>query len=131
MDIQQLKLDEKKSADGVWFESGIGDIRIKVRRLGNTRYKEVFQRLIRPYRRQIDRNALPEEVAEQILSRALSSTVLVDWENLTDGGEPVECTPENAYKYLLEFEELRAAVQDCAGEREEFRVAQLEESAKN
>jgi len=131
VEIRKLVLDDSKDQDGLWFESGIGDIRIKVRRMGNSRYKEVFQKLIRPYRRQIDKGTLSEEVAEQILSRALTEAVIVDWENLEDGGKPVKFTKENAYKYLLEFEELRASVQDCAGEREEFRVAWLEESAKN
>ena len=44
MKISQFRTNEQKEKEGVWVKIG-EDARIKVARLGNARYKELFQKL--------------------------------------------------------------------------------------
>ena len=131
MDIRKLALDKDRVEEGVWFETGIGDISVKVKRIGDSRYKEMLQKLSRPYRRQIERNTFDDDKAAELLSRALAECILVDWKNIEDAGKAVKFSKATAYQYLVEFDELREIVMEVAGEREAFRVDWLEESAKN
>ena len=131
MDIfKKYATDEKLEEDGTWTEIG-PKTRLLVARLGNPRYRAAFKRLSRPYQAQIDRNSLPEEIQEQILIKSLAETVLLGWEGLEEGGQPLAYSKETALRLLTDLKDFRDDVLTLARQAEAYRVQALEDAVKN
>ena len=127
--FRALKTDEKKVAEGVWFENIVGDAAFKIAKSTSPPYKEYFLKITKPYRRQLRNENLPEDKSNELLCDAYSKHILLDWRNVIDeNGKEVEYSPAVGYKYLLELEEFRTIVQELSGDVESFRKEWVEES---
>lgn len=74
-----------EATDGVWVPFP-GNREICVLRAGgaNAKFQRVFQRMIRPYQRQIKRNDLDQEISIQIMRETYLQAVIVNWRGWTD-----------------------------------------------
>lgn len=131
MDLRKkFATDPELELNGVWVELGQG-ARAKLARTGNDKYNKRMDALMRPHRRQLRIGQMDDGVFDQILIRVIAETVLLDWENIEDGGTPVPYSKENAIKYLTDFKDFRNMIAEIANEMETFRAVEVEESAKN
>jgi hypothetical protein len=131
MDIRKrFGTSRELETDGVWVDLGDGS-KIKVARIGNSRYNEVFQKLIAPFRRQVRMGNIPNEVADEILVKAMARTVLLDWEGIAEDGKAVPFSVENAYRLMKEYPDFRNVVSEVAQEMETFKEIDTEDATKN
>ena len=122
--------DKDAEMNGVW-ENLADDIRIKVARIGNPVYQKIWEREIRPYRAQMDRNLLSDEKSNEILTKVMAEAVLLDWENIEYKGKKFPYTKENAIELLNEFPDFRADVMFLANQQATFRADEIETAEKN
>lgn len=131
MKITRFKTDASKEQEGVWVEIGDG-ARIRVARAGNARWKAYFRKILKPYRRQIRADILPEEVADKLVVDALAHTVLLGWDGLEDAkGKKISYSVAKAQALLTEYPDFRALVEDASSEAEAYREAELEDAEGN
>jgi len=91
------------------------NVKLKIARLNNNRYKAAFRRLMKPYQKEIDNNTLDDDTSDRIICESLAEGVLVDWDKSTFPGE-VEYSKENAIDLLLNDPDCRLFVMDYAGD---------------
>lgn len=130
MDLSQFRTDETSEEAGVWVEMGEG-AKVRIARMYNRKYKQEFQKLMRPYRTQARTNTLPDDVAEELLIKVMAATILLDWKNIFLDGKEIPYSPANAEKMLTMFKDFRNIVSEYAQDMDLFRTAELEEAAKN
>lgn len=115
MDMNSRKIDTAKQEQGAWVDDipEWGDLRLKVRGIGNSDYRRLQSKLLESVPRQKRvRGAIDPAEADRITATCLLNAVLIDWDNLQENGEPVPFSKEAAKRYLFdpEFAEFRAAV---------------------
>jgi hypothetical protein len=121
MDIASLKRSTVKVEGGDWVENipEMGDLRLKVKGLGNAEYKAVFNRLARavPKKDRERDGSLKDAVLHDVRGQALHKAVLIDWDKLSNGGKSVEFDSALALQWLTdsEFEDFQFAVIYAAG----------------
>lgn len=131
MDISKFQTNKSAEEEGIWVDVDGNGTKIKVARINNTRYKKYFQKITKPYKRQIRNGTLAEELAEKLLVDALANTILLDWKGFTRGGEDYPYNIDNARAFLQESADFRDFVSDAANEMENFRAEELEEARGN
>jgi len=80
--------DEKFEKEGVCFEEQT--FRYWLARTGgaNTKFKQIFEKLSRPFQRQIDTGTLSEKKSDDMLHKAYARAVVKRWEvKVNDAGE--------------------------------------------
>lgn len=128
----EYETDIDLETSGVWVRDIRPGIHVKLARLGNPKYRAIYQRRARPYRGQIDRNALSPEMANELVVYAVARAVLLDWENVTDReGNKLENTVENKEKLLADLPDFREDVLFASREAETFKRQETEGSEKN
>lgn len=122
--------NKAKELEGVWEDLG-GDARILVARIGNPKFKAEYRKLPRAMRNRIESGRLTGDDIDEKISTILAKTILLDWENLTDGGEDIEYSVENATKMMFEYPNFRDEVWDFANDTQRFHDEELEEDLGN
>lgn len=99
MDLNSLSVDLIAVEQGQWVDNipDLGDIRLKVRGMGNAVSRKKQQDLYRalPMAKRTDATEL-----EKIQTQITLDTILLDWSGLTDNGEDVHYSHEMAAKIL-------------------------------
>ncbi|HWM89404.1 MAG TPA: hypothetical protein VN493_01410 [Thermoanaerobaculia bacterium] len=131
MDISKFQTNKSAEEEGIWVDVDGNGTKVKVARINNARYKKFFQKITKPYKRQIRNGTLAEELAEKLLVDALANTILLDWKGFTKGGEDFPYSVDNARSFLQESADFRDFVSDAANEMENFRAEELEEARGN
>jgi hypothetical protein len=131
MDISKFQTNKSAEEDGIWVDVDGNGTKIKVARINNARYKKYFQKITKPYKRQIRNGTLAEELAEKLLVDALANTILLDWQGFTKEGTDFPYSVDNARVFLQESADFRDFVSDAANEMENFRAEELEEARGN
>ena len=131
MDISKFQTNKSMEEEGVWVDVDGNGTKIKVARVNNPRYKKYFQKITKPYKRQIRSGTLSEDLAEKLLVDALANTILLDWQGFTKDGESFPYSVDNARAFLAESPDFRDFVSDAANEMENYRTAELEEARGN
>ncbi|TAD87678.1 MAG: hypothetical protein EAZ99_16580 [Alphaproteobacteria bacterium] len=132
MDIRKaFATDRTAEQEGVWVALGDG-ARVKVARFNNPRHRSVLDRLRRPYRSLLMAGRdLPEDVAEAMAVEATAEALLLDWDGITENGQPLAYGRETARRLLAELPDFRDAVAYLAMQAETFRREALETAEKN
>lgn len=131
MEINSLKVDQKKAEEGVWFEIS-EKTRIKLARIGALSYKKEVERLMKPYAHQrLHNKSIPLEIREDLAIQALAKTIILDWEGFTEDGNPYPYSYENAIKLLRESPPFAEYVTQLASSAEEFFREGVETAGKN
>ena len=133
-DIRKLyATNVNKETEGAWSQD-LGDgMRLKVARLKNPNFRKLYQRLTKPYERQIRNRTLDDATENSILAQCLAKTVLLGWEKLVLDGEELPYSTDAALKILKDdgLADFRDLVVDLASDAELFREESLEQAEKN
>lgn len=131
MDLGKFRSNLDLESEGVWVELG-EDARIKVARMNNPRHASALRRLTKPYRRQIEAGTLNEDIAYRVIGEAMAEGILLDWQGLTENGEPLKYSPKAARDLLTnpQLRDFRAQIEAAANDAEQFRLEEIE-TAKN
>ncbi|MBS7542528.1 hypothetical protein [Ancylobacter oerskovii] len=126
MKLSAIKVNTKAIEAGKWVGDipEMGDLRLKVRGIGNSdfnrRYDELVQAIPRAER---PNNRLTPDAQRKLTAQLYAETILLDWEGLTDDdGAPVAFSMEFAEQVLADPEmrdfvfAVRYAAQQVAGE---------------
>lgn len=108
VDVNNFKRDVQRSEGGEWVGElpAMGSLRLKVRGIGSKLYTAKQARLARavPKSDRDSRGNVNPEMARRILGEAMHTTILLDWDGITDGGKPIKYSDELAMKWLTDPE---------------------------
>lgn len=145
---KKLGTNSKKESEGAWQELGDGAA-VKIRRRNNPTTQEFLRKKMRPHKRAIELEALPESVMDRIILDALVETLLADWRGIFDTDPTTKEEREipfsrEAARRLLspkkdpttgelidEMKDFRDLLWSYANSAELFRLEAEEEDAKN
>jgi len=104
MDIGEIRQRDTAFTDGEWVGDlpGCGDMRVKVRAFQSPQVVSTWGRLSRAApndERQAD-GQLTEDAHARIDREVLLDVVLLDWDGLTDNGEPVPYSRDMARQFI-------------------------------
>jgi hypothetical protein len=132
MDFATFRTDTALEDEGAWVALD-DQTRVKVARIGNRKYREAFQRRIRPYAKALKAGALSDKIAEQIMTDTLAETVLLGWQGFTRDGAELAYSAEAARAMLADpaYKDFRDLVVEIAGEMATFKRRADEDAEKN
>ena len=131
MDIlKEYKTDEKLEVDGKEFDFGDGCWCIIARR-GNPEYIKTMRRLMKPYKRQLRADRVPDEVQERISIEVIANTILKGWRGMKENGVDVPYNLKNCIRLLTEYKDFREQVSEISDEMEHYKIAEDEEAEGN
>lgn len=137
MDIQSIKKDSAAIAEGQWVDNipGMGDLRLKVRGSSANYVVAVRARKQRnaPNEDRAADGSLSVDATLRIETEVLHEAVLLDWDGLTDGGQPVKFDATLAKDWLTnpDFRDFADAVVWAASVVSRTTKAVKEKAAKN
>lgn len=127
--------DRDLEENGKWFKDVLGDrtnINLRIRRMSSEVVVKAQQELIQQNRYKMVEGKFPEDVDKAIMTELLSTTVLVDWENVTDENDaPVPFSPEAAYMYMTQFRDFKILVIALATNMDNYRKGLESDVVKN
>ena len=131
MNIGTFAVNEEAEIKGIWKNIGDG-AKLLVARENNNDYNNKFRELMRPYRSATGITGLTDEEATAVFIEVEASTILLDWEGLTDvAGETVDYSVEKAIEWLTEYKEFRNLVSGIAANINNFRETTIAEVKDN
>lgn len=131
MDIfSKFKTDESKERDGVWVPLE-KDGRIRVARTNNPLYREALVRKVSRYKTATTSKVIPEDDWLNIVNELVAETILVGWEGITEKGQPLPYSVENAKRVLTELKDFREIVLSIADNMDNFKEELDEGTEKN
>lgn len=99
MDLNSIAINHVAVEQGAWVGElpGMGELRLKVRGIGNADFRTMQNRLIAalPRAKRSDSAEL-----ERVTSECLLKTILLDWEGLESNGQPVPYSQDLAKDLL-------------------------------
>lgn len=119
MEISALKRSPERAAAieaGEWVDRipMMGDVRLRVRGIGSKSYQAMLGRLFRAVPREGRNrdNSLKTDVAAKLTGEAMAEHILLDWDGLTESGEPLPFSKDLAKEWLTdpEYEQFQTAV---------------------
>jgi len=123
MDLKKaFATDKKLELEGVWHDLGEG-AGVLIARIGNRRYQNALNKTLADNRTMIKTGLMSEEAAEKDLCEIIADTILLDWKNIDDDGQPLPYTKENAVAMLIKYPDFRVLVVDLAGISDNYRPA--------
>lgn len=125
MKLRITQIDDKAAQDGTWTE--YRGVSLKIARSNNERFAQSFLRGSRPYRKEINANALDNKIAERILCEALAEGILVDWKDFVIEGQEIPYSVENATSLMRDDPDCREFVQEFSKDLNNFLVQDKEE----
>ena len=126
----QFDADLNTIDTGVWAEwSGS---KFLIAHISNLKFQKLLARLQQPHRKKLESGGLDPETNRDILCKALSETVLLDWANVSSrAGDRTHFTAQNAFLALQRDPEFRDFVADFATQMANYRAQEVEEMGKS
>ena len=120
MDLKkEFSFDENLSNNGVWVAIGDG-ARVLVARMNNINYRKGLRRAVIPYgRRGV---AMTEDQNREVLARMTARHLLLGWDNLSEDGQDLTYSEEEAYRLLTTYEEFFQVVVAIASDSQNYRT---------
>ena len=135
---KQFKLDAKKETEGIEIKFSANDdgtvptFRILHMNQSNAKYAKVLEQESKPYRRQMQLEALSDADDKKIMLRTFCRSILIGWSNVQkEDGTPYDYTFENAMKLMTDLPLLYQSLLIEAAKSAQFRELQLADEAKN
>mgnify|MGYP001767367052 CR=1 FL=1 len=111
---------------GVWAEYRGSNFLIA--HTSSPKFQRSLARHQLPVRRKLNEGTLDPEKNKEIVARAMSESILLDWKDVVDGDKKaVPYTPELAFKALMRDPEFRDFVTEFAMAISNFRDAEVSE----
>lgn len=131
MDLKKMfGTDAAAEKEGIWYDLGNG-AQIKVARLGNENNKRVSKRISAPYKFQIQRGTLSDDVQLKLSIAAIAESILIDWKGLIYEGVAIDYSIDNATKLLTELKDFRDQVMVVANDLQQYQKEEVQEEEKN
>lgn len=116
-------------SNGQWTD--YSGSQFKVAYAGNDNFMRVKQRLEQPHRRKIENGTLDPKIHKEIMCKAMSQALLIDWKNVkNDSGDDVQYDSNIAYQALMFDESLREFIMEFSINIQNFKSESDEESVK-
>jgi hypothetical protein len=136
MKISEFKTDHQAEEHGIWQDAGVGNLRLKVARLPNRRYRAFLLKhggKLRRMAAQITDTTMEQiDATDDLVIRAMAHTVLVDWDNLEDdNGDPLPFSIQNAEQTLRDVPDFRRLVEVIARDMGTFQSQNEEHDLGN
>ncbi len=126
--IDETTVDKEES--GVW--APWRGSKFLIASSGATKFQRLFQKLQRPHRKAIDKNNLDPKIQVDMMARAMSEAMILDWKDVTNNsGEDVPFSVEAAFNVLRKNSEFRDFVSEFATEISNFVTEEKEELGKS
>jgi hypothetical protein len=125
-DLHEIATDTVKETDGVWREAGNG-LRLKIARWNNPKYVRRINELQKPYQAQVRAGTLSDEKKAEIAAQAMSETILLDWDGMYAGGEPLPYSRQGAAAILADprYQSFFTIVMSFAQDEAAYRVEEV------
>lgn len=130
--------DPQLEVDGVPVNYGKNskgqDMLIKVARAGgrNSAHQKRANAIYKPVRRQLQNETIDEDLLMSLTRKLYAETVVKGWEGLEDKqGNALPFSVENCIKLFEELPDIFLDIKKLADEMQIFRVAAVEDDAKN
>ena len=132
MELSRIATDPKMEQDGVWVNY-LGDIRLKIARMGTPKYMEHLAKISKPHKSKIRTTEQDIDLIRGLTNQCLAATVLLDWENVQADSEDIVYTPEIGLKMIIDpqYHDFRQFVLQQSQDAEEYRAKSVEDSVKN
>jgi hypothetical protein len=99
MDLGKLRLDPKKSEEGVWCELD-HETSVLIGRINSPHYRQTLREKMMPYVEDIRNDTYGQETQDKVTAETIAAAVLLDWKGLKENGEEVPYSEEKAVEYL-------------------------------
>lgn len=122
---------QRESAEGIWLKFP-GGRRIRILRAGgaNKNFARTFSRVIKPYRRAMERGTLDPEKSDELMIQVYLESVVLDWEGFTDAnGNDIPYSRTAARELFTALPELFNEVVTFASDAAMFQEQQADEAA--
>lgn len=110
-------------------------ISIRILRAGGTnrKYSRTFQRLTKPYTRQMEAGTLDDETSRRIHAEIYADSIIVGWTGMKDGDthEPLEFNKANVMSVLLSYPDIFLLLKEKAESLDTFRRDEIEMAAED
>lgn len=114
-------VDDDAVENGAW--ANYRGVRLKIARANNSKFRSLFMRLTKPYQKDLsaqNASSLDENVMRDIMAKALSEAILMDWDNFIIDGEAIPFSKENAYSLLYNDEDCREFVTEFSRDLDNY-----------
>ena len=123
--------NEDLEVGGVWID-GPGDFKIKVGRIGNTKYDAYLAKIGKSVRMKARHSDVKGKAVEDLAKRAIARYVILDWKNLVDDeGNDVPCSEEKALQMLRDHREFYRFILEAANDELLFKNEEDEDTEGN
>lgn len=123
MNINHYKTDLEET----WID-GPEDSRFKIRSTDNKKYQKALSNRVKNIpRAKLNRDP---EAAKKATILAVADALLLEWEGVTEGDEPLECTHANRVR-ILQYSELFELISNEAQDLTNFKSEALAEDAES
>lgn len=121
--------DIKEVDSGSWGE--FQGCQFLITHTSSTRFQRALSRNQQPHRKKIEQGTLDPEVNRDIICKAMSEGMLLDWKGVTNSaGETVPYTPEAGLRALKGQVDFRDFVSEFSMSINNFRKQEIEEVGK-
>jgi hypothetical protein len=128
---EQFQQDKTAFEDGTYVPLG-GDAAVKVRSPQSAHSKAIRKKLEAPYASMTrGGKQLPDDIAEDILLKQMSQSLIVSWKGIKDDGVEIEPTPENIEKMLRKYPRFRDTLGGIIANDETYAALVREDDLKN
>ncbi len=126
--IDEITID--KENDGVW--STFKGSQFLIASSGATKFQRMWAKLQMPHRRAIDKKKLDPTIQLDIMAKAMSNTLLLDWKDVIDtDGNKVDFDTARAFKAIRGNAEFRDFLTEFSTEIENYISEEKEELGKS
>jgi hypothetical protein len=120
----QFDADLASTDTGVW--SDFLESKFLIAHISNMNFQRILARLQQPHRQKIERGTLDPQISKDLLCKAMSEGILLDWKNVVDGdGKMVDYTPQRGFVALSKNVEFRDFVTDISTNLFNFREEEV------
>lgn len=130
---RKFKTSKDQEQQGVWLDYGDG-VEIRIARAGgsNKKFLKCAERFQRKYKRQLELEILPNDVAYDAAIQMYAESVVLEWKGVCgEDDQPLECTRENVVKVLSDLPDLFADIRAQATNHQLFKEYLDEQAAGN
>lgn len=126
----QFDADLNEIDAGVWADwSGS---RFKIAHISNMKFQKLLARLQQPHRRKLETGTLDPQINRDILCKAMSETILLDWDEVFSvSGEAQAFSAAAAFQALTRNPEFRDFVSEFAMNMANYRAEEVEALGKS
>lgn len=142
-----FETDKDLERNGVWYDYGAFRVKLRFAGGANKAYLSLLETTMKPYRRAIDQGLLPPERLQALLQEVFSKTMVAAWQiaiidaetgevSWKDGieakdGTILPVTPENIIATFRNLQSLFTDLIEQGSKTANYRLATLEDDAKN